>query len=451
VKSWVVLATTFVCVFLARWVGRLPMAVFAGVAAGGCLLAAGSLRATVFVLKRAAGLEGFRPSIGARAGPNDDEEPGRPDRSAPGGAREVAEDASLRRMTEAIAKMPERASLALELALYWAGAALAFVAFTPHAAAAGWAGASAGLLASSGSRSRCSGEVASKVELAAFALASAAAGALSLFWVAPGPELQLARTGAAALTMSAGAAATGASILAMRWRFSERLSLPPAMALAVWSLTWFFARGEELGHSATIVAWGVALGAAMAAAGYLSRSLDGAASGVTLFLASRVHAFLDWPASVAFFAGTALGWRPRAARGAAHELAAGALPLALAAGYFTFRETEFMSAYLAACCAATADALAGALQGRARARVAVVAGTTAAFSFLPALSGRYPDCGVLAALSALAGALLAWSAGELLLARLPGWLGLPGPIRRAALGAASAAIAAAISAVGAGA
>jgi hypothetical protein len=361
------------------------------------------------------------------------------------------------------------------MALYFAGVALALLAFFEHAAAAGWAGASAGMAAAR-QLDRWP-----RLKPAVFALAAAPATCLALVWVWPkDPDgLKLICSAAAVLVMAGGACASGATVLAMRWRLSEKLSLPPAMALAAWGLTWFFARGlEEFGRTdqPAIVAWGIAVGGAIALIGWASGALDGPAAGVVFFLTSRVYSFLDWAASIPFLIATALGWRPRlpwrrdasqpaspapadpassvpgtkakkkrSRRGAAYELAVGLLPMGLAGGYFAFKHGTFLAAYSAFCAAAAATALSEVLRRRPRARMTASAATVVLLPLFIWGSGRilnsYEGYGIRGAGAAAAGALVAWLASEVLGARSADWRDLPAPLRQAGAGAVAAALA----------
>jgi hypothetical protein len=253
------------------------------------LLAAGSLSAAAYAIRKAADFRGFGSDEAGRSGP-----------SATGilGGR-------FRGATASLEKIPGRTRFALDQAVYWAGVAAAFVLFADHAAAAGWAASGAGLAAA-----RPFGRD-SKIRPLVFMLAALPAAAASLAWVRPGASFMIAHAASATLVMAAGAGVTGASIVAMRWRVSERVSLPVAVALTVWSLTWFFVRGEGLGHEPSIVAWGVGVGAALAGTGFLVCALDGPGAGVALFFVGRVYAFLNWAAAIPFLIATVIGWRPR--------------------------------------------------------------------------------------------------------------------------------------------
>lgn len=479
-KWWTHLAIAAVGVFVLRWAPAWPAAVFAGLAAGVSLLAAGSLRAAGYILKRA-----------AETGSSDEEAAGSTDAPQPPGERTelgAAPAEPLSAHGRGPDKRSARMAVALDLTLCFAGVAVALLAFYKHAAAAGWAGASAGL-AASGHVKRWP-----RLKVAVFALAAAPAVVLALLWVPAPDTLDVARTTAAILVMTGGACTSGASVLAMRWRLSERLSLPPAMALAVWGLTVFFAKGFQIGRpdQATIVACSIGVGGAIALAGYAVGALDGPAAGVVLFLTSRVYSFLDWAASIPFLASTVLGWRPKSARarapggrgsgggpaagreagngvpqqhsaapgaapsrarrrGAAYELAVGALPMGLAGGYFAFGHGAFLAAYSAFCAAAAAAGIWEALERRPRARVAAAALTCVLLPLLiwvfGLILGSYESYGIRGAGGASAGALVSWFAGEVLLARSADWKRLPPPVRRAGVGAVAAALAVCVAAV----
>lgn len=459
-KWWLELAIAAAGVFALRWVGRWPAAILAGAAAGVSLLAAGSLRAVGYVLKRAAGARGFKD--------------GTTDSGEGTGAAKPSSDRA-ERTTASRERMPARAAFALDTALYFAGVALALLAFFEHAAAAGWAGAAAGMTAAR-QLDRWP-----RLKPVVFALAAAPSACLALVWVWPEDldGLKLTCSAAAVLVMAGGACASGATVLAMRWRLSERLSLPPAMALAAWGLTWFFARGlEKFGRTdqPAIVAWGIGVGGVIALLGWASGALDGPAAGVVFFLTSRVYSFLDWAGSIPFLVATALGWRPRlpwrrdapepaspapagraagapktkattkrSRRGAAYELAVGLLPMGLAGGYFAFGHGTFLAAYSALCAAAAAAALSELLRRRPRARVAAAA---AAAALLPLfvwgfglILDTYRGYGIRGAGAAAAGALVSWLASEVLEARSADWRELPAPLRQAGAGAVAAALA----------
>jgi hypothetical protein len=425
------LALAAVGVFALKWTGKWPLVAFAGIAAAVSLFAAGSLRALGHFLKKAGGLEGFG-----------DESESRPE------AVELGRwGSALRRMTGPLERLPERTARGVDFALFWAGGAAALAAFPDHAAGAGWLAGSAGLAAAQLAPGR------RRLGALLFCLAAAPAAAVSLLWVRPDEGLRIARTGSALLVMAAGACVSGASVFALRWRISERVSVPPAAALAIWSLTWFFVRGEAYSRDPMIVAWGVGLGAVLALAGYAVRALDGAAAGVVLFLASRVYAFLDWPATVPFVAATVLGWRPRlrreeaeGRRGAAYALVLGVVPLALAGSYYVWNEAVLLGAYSAACALHAATSLSLILTRLPRTRVWVAVVACIALPALPAGLGEYSGYGLRAAGSAVVGAMLAWLAGEALRSASREWREVPAPLRAGALGVVAAGIAAGLAA-----
>ncbi|MHC5055999.1 MAG: hypothetical protein ACYTKD_14925 [Planctomycetota bacterium] len=453
-KWWLGPAIAAGGVLLMRWTGWSAMAVLVTFAAFVSLLAAGSLRAVGFVLGRATDLEGFDEEAvegtkGAEEGTND--EPARGKRTSSRRAQ----------MTMNIERIPERTGLALEFALYFSGVAAALIAFHAHAAAAGWAGAAAGLAAARRLNRW------PRLVPAVFAIAAAPAAAGALLWVPAPKELPVDPTTVAVLVMTAGAGASGASIMAMRWRFSKRLSLPVAMALAVSGLSWFFVQGEQfLGREdqAMLVAVGVGVGGVVALAGWGLRAIDGPAAGVVFFLTSRVYSFVDWYGFVPFIAATILGWRPlavkrkaagakRSMHGAAYELLVGIVPFALAGGYFmSFNPESFLVrfhwilliAYAAYCASASAASVSSMLEARPRARVIAAAGVCVG---LPAFVALVWDesYGPRAIAAAVTGALLAWAGGEAL-RKMEEWRELPSPVRRAALGCMGAVVAITIAA-----
>jgi len=442
VKWWLGLAIAGGGVFLMRWTGKWPTAVFALLAAGACLLAAGSLRAARYALKRAADLEGF-----------DEDDP----------ARDETSSGRLAQMTISIERIPERTALALELALFFSGLAAAVMALPGHAAAAGWAAAATGLAASRRI------ERWPRVAPFVFAVAAAPAAAVALLWVPAPASLPFDRTAIAFLVLTGGACATGASVVTMRWKFSERISLPVAMALAVWGLSWFFVQGELcLGREdqAMLVAVGVAVGGVVALAGWVIRAIDGPAAGVVFFMTSRVYSFVNWHGFVPFLAATVLGWRPlaverrtpgarRSMHGAAYELLVGFVPLTLAGGYFvSFDQSAFLHrfhwifliAYAAYCSSASAASASAMLVAKPRARVIAGVGVCAV---LPVFVGLFiwdASYGAAAMAAAVSGALLSWGAGEALRG-MEEWRRLPAPVRRAALGCVGAIVAVTIAAV----
>jgi len=443
VKWWLGLAIAGGGVFLMKWTGKWPTAVFALLAAGACLLAAGSLKAARYVLKRAADLEGF-----------DEDDPSR--NEIPSGR--------LAQMTISIERIPERTALALELALFFSGLAAAAMALPGHAAAAGWAAAAAGLAASRQIKRW------PRVAPFVFALAAAPAAAIALLWVPAPGSLPFDRTTMAFLVLTGGACATGASVVMMRWKFSERISLPVAMALAVYGLSWFFVQGEMcLGreNQPLLVAVGVAVGGVIALAGWALRAIDGPAAGVVFFMTSRVYSFVNWHGFVPFLAATVLGWRPlavkkktpgarRSMHGAAYELLVGFVPLALAGGYFMSSDLEsfvhsyywvFLTAYAAFCASASAASVSAMIEAKPRARVAAAAGLCIV---LPVFVALVPDASsgsrAIAVAAAVSGALLSWAASEALKS-MEEWRNLPTPVRRAALGCVGAVIAVTIAAV----
>jgi hypothetical protein len=252
--------------------------------------------------------------------------------------------------------------------------------------------------------------------------------------------------------MSAGACASGTSVLLLKWRLSPRLSLPASMGLAVWSLTWFFAQGEEFGHEPLIVAWGVGSGAALAAAGYLAGAIDGAAAGVVLFIISRVYGFLDWPGTVPLVVATILAWRPsrwwknttqtvaikEQAYASLHQLAAGALPLTLAGAFFTFKIGILMAVYLASCGASSAVLVDALLRRWSRVRVALSSLAAVGMCIFPVLFRDYAGLGARGVGIAVAGALAGWMAAEALRLRAPGWRELPPIVRGTLMGVVAA-------------
>ena len=445
-SSWIELAGAAAGVLLlgvfSRWPvvdARWAMAVFAGVAAGVSLLAAGSLSAVAYAIRKAAGFQGF-----------DADESGRPGSSV---TRRLAE--RFRRATASLNSIPARTRLALELAVYWAGVAAALVRFVDHAAGAGWAASAAGLATARLVRRG------SLLRPLVFVLGALPAAVLSLAWVKPDASFMIAHATSATLVMATGAAAMGASVVAMRWRASERLSVPLAVALTVWSLTWFFVRGEGFGHEPSIVALGVGVGAALAGIGFLVCAVDGPAAGVVLFFIGRVYAFLGWTAAIPFILATVIGWRPRppwrrkeahgTRHGPAFEIATGALPFALAAGYFTFESPIFLSAYAAYCAAVVAVGVSRLVARFPKARVCIAAGVALLLPIMPFVHYAGEHAFRVAG-AAVVGALLAWGLDALMNASAKetsaaDWRKLPVPVKRATLGAVASALAACMAAL----
>jgi len=439
VTIWLEPAIAAAGIVLLLVLGRWPTAGVTAFTSVACFAAAGSLRAAAYAIRRAADMEGF-----------DEPDPS----SLASATRSLTK--KLGTASAKIERIPERMALVLHLALYFAGAATAVLAFDEHAAAAGWAAAAAGLTGA-----RLVTRDRPRLRALVFMVSAMPGGLLSLlvFWLL-GKDFGVPFGGEALVVMASAGCATGAAVVVMRWRMSEHLSLPPAVAFTVWSLTYYYGTSMgKLGYEPFVVGWGVGLGATVAAAGYLLGVLGSAAAGAVLFLVGRIYAFVNWYGALPYVLASVLGWRPRlwrkktaegpTARGAAYEVVTGVLPFALAGGFFLFQSAIFFAAYSAACAATAVVTLAPMLERHPRARIVAPALLGAILPIIPVffLTIEGDTYGLWQVATAIAGVSVAWIAGGALRKHSSEWMEMAAPIRRAALGALAAAVAVSLAAL----